>query len=485
MIPPLNPKHVPWQRYWVKHDGQMNLNDSGYLIAPPSKKRLFGLQLDVFPYEGISSKSFLALMGEVGAGKTDTIQRIAHQLEDEGQDVEYVALDLIDSTQELRHRLERTKSVAAAGKQATLFFDQYEVSSLNGPAYRHLVTELRDGCYRLENIKVRLGCRSGTWTADMEREFSQLWGPTDTSILELGFLTRDDVLTALRTVNTAPEDILDDLERRALVPLLTRPVTLGLILQLIEKGESVQQLTAAEVYRRGVGALIRPQPPVGSASEERERLGVAKRIAAASVFCGKHTVSMAPDDGSKTAGVMRVPDLVAGVEPLGGDDTVVVGVKALRDVIEQSGLFTLRGPGAFGWSHQSYAEYCAAEYVLAHEMPVEQVKGLLRLRDDGSPIVPELQGVASWLLTNGALPIDDDFIARWPTVVLRSDVQAFRDEQRASLAQALLEDADNAGAGAVPAAVNSAAHNGYWPPIVKPNVLAFKRPDAPIHPRRS
>jgi hypothetical protein len=437
MLPPADPKRIPWQRYWAKHDGSMSVDDSGYLV-PPTRDRKFDRQPDVFAYDEVAQQPFLSLMGETGSGKTDAILEIGRSLEAAGEEVRYVDLGLVDTSEALRRELEDTKRLAKEGTHVTILFDQYEVCSLGEGTYRFVAREVAD--FPRDNVKIRFGCRSGSWTAETAREFLTQW--PNLLALEAGPLTRGDVLMALASVSTDAPGLLRRLEDRDLAPLLNRPVTLRMIMRMIERGEDLSSMTMASVYRKGIQEVVRPAGDKPHRLEGIARLVIAQRIAAASVFCRRHTISELPDDGMAVAGTMHVADLARGSESTSDKDTVRVSETAVLEVLRDSGLLNSRGAGRHGWVHASYAEYLAAEYVRAHGMPAEQVRGLLRLRDDGSPIIPELQGVVSWLLINGSLPFGDEFILRWPTAVLRSDVQSLTVAQRERLVEALLQDAE-------------------------------------------
>ena len=200
-------------------------------------------------------------------------------------------------------------------------------------------------------------------------------------------------------------------------------------------------MTMAAVYRKGIERVVLPadKPHRLEAAERLQQ--VARRIAAVSVFCRRHTISELPDDDG-AAGAIHISDVARGTEPTAAGDSVRVNELVVQEVLRDSGLMNSRGAGRHGWVHASYADYLAAEYVRTRGIPVEQLRGLLRLGDDGSPIIPQLQGVVSWLLINGSLPFGDEFIAKWPTAVLRSDVQSLSPEQRERLVEALLQDAE-------------------------------------------
>lgn len=62
----------PWKRFWCARDGRLNLSDQGFL-ADPEDKHGKVLNPDVVPFEAIVHLPCLALLGELGIGKSTAI----------------------------------------------------------------------------------------------------------------------------------------------------------------------------------------------------------------------------------------------------------------------------------------------------------------------------------------------------------------------------------------------------------------------------
>jgi hypothetical protein len=359
--------------------------------------------------------------------------------------VKFADLTLIGSVPELGSSLAPVEQALARGEHATIFLDSYEECPLRDSTGRAIAEVI--GSMHRERLRLRLACRSVSWTGDLASRLEILWGREVTRAVELMRLTRDDVLLALERlqgIDTDPGALLLQLEQRDLVPLLTTPVTLLMIRGLLQAGEQVANLSRAELYRRGMLRLARPtrRQALTSLSDD-ERIAIARRIAAVSLFCNRHVIYDEPDVGGKPPNEVSVAELLGGVEPTGEpprDGHVAVTEPHVRDVLATSGLFNLRSAGRLGWAHASYAEYLASEYVRVRNVPYQALAGLLRLGTGQGPLLPSLRGVIGWILPNEKRVLQE-LIEREPTTVLRSDVQDLSEEHRAKIANSLLNKA--------------------------------------------
>ena len=117
-----------------------------------------------------------------------------------------------------------------------------------------------------------------------------------------------------------------------------------------------------------------------------------------------------------------------------------VGEDAIRDTLN-TGLFSSRGPNLFGFAHQTYQEYLAAQYL--GRTDIQQIRELLTHPYDTKVIVPQLQETAAWVA--GQRPD----VMRWimsiePENLLRSDLSTsdapFREELTRELLQRFAHD---------------------------------------------
>src|SRR5262249_54936016 len=140
---------------------------------------------------------------------------------------------------------------------------------------------------------------------------------------------------------------LRDVERRDAGPLAAKPVTLKMLLNIYRRGGELPR-SQAELYGRGCRALCEEANGARLATGKHgilgvdERLAVAARIAAATVFCGRTAVWDGPDLAHRPEDDIAVPDLSGGVEHVRGVD-VKVTEAGVREILSDTGLFSSRG----------------------------------------------------------------------------------------------------------------------------------------------
>lgn len=85
-------------------------------------------------------------------------------------------------------------------------------------------------------------------------------------------------------------------------------------------------------------------------------------------------------------------DLAGGRE--GANDDTLVDLSAVDEVL-RTGLFVERSPGEFAWAHQTFAEFLAADWIRANNLPERSCRALLQ-----APMRacwPQTRLVATWL----------------------------------------------------------------------------------------
>ena len=428
------PDRIPWTRYWVTQGETFSTDALGFAQAP-FRVRGVRLREHVFEYSDLEHVPFLALMGESGSGKTWEIEALHERARASTLVAALVDLSLVGDIAELRSRLTETVDALGRDQDAIVFFDSFEECPLAGSFGAALVDVMQH--LPLERLKVRLSCRSASWTQELMGRVQRLWRHEDVCAVELLPLTRDDVLLALSRVEPDPERLLKELERKDSAPLLTSPVTLDMVMGLVRDGEAVADLSRVQLYERSMRRLVRPRGSAGQAVDDR--IAIARRLAAVTVFCKRPVIYEHADVGTKPGTAVAVADLLGGTEPRPRGE-VEVNEAHVRELLGSSGLFSSRGVGGLGWLHPSYSDYLASEYVRQHGLSRAAVASLLRLGPGNGPLAPGMQGVAGWML-NSHPELAREMIARAPEAVLRSDVAELPADARAALVDALLSEA--------------------------------------------
>lgn len=461
-----------WRRFWVPRPALATLDDSGFLVDPEgdwgsalSPGAVTLASLDVY--------RILILLGEPGMGKSTELAADTERLRTLGGATDAVLrIDLRDyeNVADLRDSVLGGPQVAAwrhGSGRLTLTFDSLDegllaTAQLADGLARYLATLALDPSLN-GRLRVRIACRTAVWPDSAESKFRAAWGDEHVLTCVLAPLRRVDVTAALRNAGVAdPAAVLTELLHRGAGALAARPVTLNFLATAVRDGAVPDSQVA--LYREGCLRLAR-EPNVGRAQRgtvgkcsARERLAIAARAAAVTVFGNRAALCIGPVAGLATHGPdLDVAELDGGEEPVRqadeskvGETRVVVTQEAVRETLDTalfhgaalegatSGALPSGQIARLTWAHWSFAEYLAARWVQVNGLTVAQQDQLFLTHATGAPrVVPQLRQTAAWFAGH-----DPEFlrrIVRWdPEVVLGSDLGVADDADRARIVDTIL-----------------------------------------------
>ncbi len=438
-----------WKRFWCPREASFSLSDGGYLSDPEAQWGKFD-NPTVKPFETIAETPCLILLGEPGIGKTSASKAEWQALEAKVKQEEEETLwfDLRSYSDEyrlVRNLFESEKfSVWTKGAHRLhLFLDSLDEGLLRIDTLAALLAEeLAKYKKHVDRLSLRIGCRTAEWPSSLERALQLLWGERAVGVYELVPLRRLDVIEAARVNNVDQNSFLSEIERAVAVPLAIKPVTLNLLLRIYQQHSNFPK-TQADLYLEGCRLLCeetnedrRTARLIGNLSAD-QRLAVAARIAAVSIFANRDAVWTTVDQGDVPAEDVTVRELSGGSERAQGN-AFEVGESAIREVLD-TGLFSARGPNRLGWAHQTYAEFLAAHYLVQHQMTLAQMMSLIvHPGDTEKKLVPQLHETAAWLASM-APEVFREIMKSDPEVLLRSDVATAEVKDRAALVDTLLK----------------------------------------------
>lgn len=433
-----------WKRFWAKREGHLNLSDGGFLFDPDSELgKLYNP--DVHPFTAIDSAPCLILLGEPGIGKSTAIK------------FEYNGLEISTPTQRLLFDLRSVGSEAQLNRKLFdsnifrnwksgnhslhLFLDSLDECLLRVDTVANLfIEELRD-C-PISRLSLRIACRTFEWPSILENGLIELWGTESFAAYELTPLRRLDVREAAENNNCNADKFLQEIDRVEAAPLAIKPVTLEFLLNSYARSGQLPN-TRLELYKRGCLILCEEQNQsrrsanIHSDLSPKQKMAVASRIAAVSIYSNKYAVWSGPDLGNVPEEDITIQQLSGGAEYFDGVQ-FDVSDHAIRETIA-TGLFSSRGPERMGWAHQTYAEYLAATYLIDKGMTLQQIMSLIAHPSDPERrLVPQLHETAAWLAS-----IDQDvfleILKTDPEILLRSDIDVGDNQARKNLVEALLK----------------------------------------------
>ena len=435
---------LPWDRWWCPRGGTVRVDEDGLLSGPYSGISRH-LQPDVVTSEAFDAVPCVIQIGEAGMGKSYELRGQASRAEEEGSAVLFRDLRQYDSTEAVRRDIfdgQVFRQWIASASELTLILDSLDEALLEiGVLAVWLVERLKE-C-PTERLRLRIACRSADLPKFFETALRELWDGR-VEVYELAPLTRDDVALAARVAEVDPELFFADLAHRGVGPLAAKPTTLLFLLQAFSRGGTLPK-DRLDLYRVGCTYLCREDEERsvsgrGGSLDAKSRLGVARRVAAATIFGNKAAVQQRADPGDVKDADVPLEELTGGVEPVRPTSSVSVTREAVEEVLG-SGLFSSRGVHRLGWAHQSYAEFLAAEWVVRHSLSVSQIKSLIQHPNhpDGR-FVPQLRETVAWLASMSPA-VRELVLVGEPDVILESDPTSVTDQERERAVVGILDGA--------------------------------------------
>lgn len=430
-----------WKRFWCPRGASIRLTDNGYLFDPDI---LYGSAWNphVIPFDKIATTPCLALLAEPGMGKTQTMHQeraaIEQAISEQGDRAIWLDLRSYGSEDRLVRDLFDSvafRAWAESSYRLNIFLDSLDEALLRIDTLSALlIDELSK--YPVGRLSLRIACRTAEWPVLLEQGLRQLWGEHAVGIYELTPLRRIDVIQAAQANQVDPESFLREVDRMSAGPLASKPVTLNMLLSAYRDKGSLPP-TQAELYYAGCRLLCeetsnnrRSARLTGKLSGE-ERLLVAGRIAAATIFGNRFAVWMDIDRGTIPAEDVSLAELTT------EDDEALYDEEALRETLS-TGLFSSRGLHRMGWAHQTYAEFLSAWYLRRQKMTVSQIMSILAHPGDPEhKLAPQLHEPAAWIAS--LVPgVFQEIMRTDPEVLLRSNAATADEADRKALVTSLL-----------------------------------------------
>ncbi len=444
-------QHYNWKRFWCPRSGRINLGDDGYLLNPDTE---WGKEYnsDLVIFETISHLPCLALLGEPGIGKTQTLEveqhEIVNNIQEQGDQVLFLDLRSYGSEDRLIRSLFDSREFKAwqtGAHQLHIFLDSFDECLLRIDT---LATLLVDEFKRYQNVVdrlyLRIACRTAIWQPVLEEGLKEIWGENSVGVYELAPLRRIDVIEAAKAKGLSEDDFLQAIDQKDVVPLAIKPITLEFLLNTYRKhnGQFSPEQQLHEFYLKGCKRLCEEMNQSRQASnrtgdfDSHQRLIVAARIAAVTIFANRFAVWTGIAQGDVPIEDVLLQTLCQGYETANGKEFEIKR-EVIKEVLD-TGLFSSRGPHRMGWAHQTYAEFLAAWYLTQHEIPLEKIKNLIFSSEDlDRKLIPQLHETAAWLASMRP-DVLEEIIKTDPDVLLRTDVPT--DEKvRASIIDSLLK----------------------------------------------
>ncbi len=424
-----------WKRFWCPRSGSINLADGGYLSDPEATwGKIYNP--DLVAFETLSSSPCLALLGEPGIGKTKALEaeraELVSRIKEQGNQPFFLDLRSYGDESRLVQKLFASPEFVAwqgGTHQLHIFLDSLDECLLRIDTLASLlVDEFKQYQDQAERLYLRIACRTAVWPTVLEEGLRAIWGEDAVGVYELAPLRRVDVAAAASAEGFSADDFLKELGQKKVVPLAIKPVTLGFLVNTYRRhnNQFPANQKLYQLYLEGCRLLCEETNANRHSSNQtgdfdvEQRLIVAARIAAITIFANKFAVWNGVDQGDVPDEDILLRKLCQGHESINGNKFEIN-----QDVIEEvlnTGLFSSRGLQRMGWAHQTYAEFLAAWYLVQYKVPLVEVRDLLFSHEDPDHrLIPQLHETAAWLASMDS-DILQEILKTDPDVLLQSDL---------------------------------------------------------------
>ena len=364
------------RRFWLPRGNEPDLSDDGFLVDPESRLAQ-ARGSPAIPLESIISHPVLILLGEPGIGKS-TVLRAEYDrvktISGTSDLVSWVDLGLYRSDALLDRRVFASKTFRSRNRTRNLqiFFDGFDECFQSNPNLAGLFLEFLEEL-QPRVLSIRIACRIADWSTELESGLGKLWGENSVGVYQLAPLRRTDVILEAESRGLAPDEFLSQVTQLSAGPLASRPITLRFMLDSFGRGAGLPS-RSTDLYYEGCRVLCdewRERPGRVRRLSAGQRFAVASRVAAVMMFGDLAAVHTGPRHEAAQEEDVRADELLGGAEFF-KREKIEVNPEAMKETLD-TGLFRSVGRQRLGFSHQTYAEYLAAQFLVDYKLPATEL----------------------------------------------------------------------------------------------------------------
>lgn len=440
-----------WTRYWRPKDSTAYLSDDGYLYDPADSMGKY-YNTALMELSKLNLIGCLILLGNAGSGKTTELHKERQRLLAENSNIakQILWFDLGEFLDEQRlcneiFNHEFMQQWINSDYPMYLFLDSFDECLLRFETLPGILLN-KLAMLPLERLYLRIGCRSNMWPSSWEHEIKNLWPTTNGEIYVLTPLRRSDVEQAISDRALKGPNFLEEVRRLGVENLARKPTTLALLFQLYDEKRGLSQSATDLYYQCCVKVCTELNPKrygrkIDGRLTGEERLAIASRIAAITIFGDKTLIAKGTTLNRLSSQCTHFEELCGGIEYTNLDQ-VRVGRDELKETLEMTGLFDLEIDNTLGWSDKNIVNFLAALYLKRRGVTLDEINNLtMHLGHPGltlKKIIPQFEKTVEWLVS--LMPeLFSELLTVNPILLVSSDLSKVKEEYLEKLVKETLE----------------------------------------------
>ncbi len=446
-------ENFDWIRYWCPNGDNYYIDQNGYVIDPSTSQFSANSHLVQDPFR--QPQHCVILLGEPGIGKSTAMNKFCAEFNanhgDSADEIHLIKLETLSTDVSFKSEMIHNDVVQTwleGNHNLYLLLDSFDECVIRVDILSNLLLNVLEKFPR-DRLYLRIACRTGEWPINLSNSLSFLFSFDQFKLLKLVPLRKRDIEeSAEKRIeiigNKSPTDFIRNIERLEIVPFAIHPITLKFLLNIYTK-ENTFPNSKKEIYNKGCLILCEEVSQTRreySRDEEissEHRYIVAARIAAYCVFSKCTGIWTDIDLGNVPENVICELSLSGYKEQILGQEFDVTQY-IVHDTL-LCGLFNSAKPNR-QWSHKTYMDFLASEYLIKRSIPLEQIRSLIiNPLDPEKRINPHLKGVVSWLCL-AYLDLFEEILAQEPEIILQIDANQLPDGEKREVVKALLENFD-------------------------------------------
>ena len=325
-------KIYAWQRFWVRTDTELLLEEDAYLPDPEEDlSRL--MNGGVGTLADACGDLCSILLGEPGVGKSKSLEAdfepLVQRWGSVGETGALIDIGAVASLTDLRALLLENENVRRW--RAGIGILHMCLDSLDEalPIYPGLSKALMNVIRELpkERLRLAIACRAGEFPAFLYESLEAYFGPKGLRGWYMAPLRQKDVHLAATENNLDGDSFLSAIRQREAQPLAARPITLELLLGEASSGSELLP-DIWRLYERGCQRMLSERPDSSRFTQPQtlelsQKIAIAGRIACITIFGAFTAVEINP--GGKHSGAIGAEDVADGHETTVGTAKLLFG----------------------------------------------------------------------------------------------------------------------------------------------------------------